>query len=107
MYCAFLQDFLKEKQIHHVVDVGCGDWGFSKSIDWNGIQYEGYDIYKELIEKHQAEFSKDNIRFIHGNAIQMELPKADLLICKDVLQHLTQMKKSVCFYPSLKITAIV
>lgn len=88
VYCLFLQNFLKNYQIQNVVDIGCGDWQISQLIDWTGIQYTGFDVFKEIIEKHQAQFSTPSIQFIHGNALKMDLPKADLLICKDVLQHL-------------------
>ncbi len=29
-YVAFLEDFMLRNQIHSVVDVGCGDWAFSR-----------------------------------------------------------------------------
>lgn len=88
-YRAFLQDFLKNQKIHSVVDVGCGDWGFSCAIDWSGIRYKGYDVVASVIQKNIEKYSSANISFILGNAINMKLPRADLLICKDVLQHLT------------------
>lgn len=88
LYRQFLQDFMKEHEIHSVVDVGCGNWLFSQLMDWSNIDYTGYDIVKEIIDENQAKFSTPSIKFIHGNAILIDLPKADLLICKDVLQHL-------------------
>lgn len=87
-YRAYLQKFLKSHDIHSVVDVGCGDWEFSQAINWNGISYIGYDIVKPVIQKNQQKFSSANIQFVHCNAIESNLPSADLLICKDVLQHL-------------------
>lgn len=33
-------------------------------------------------------FAAENISFVRGNGIRGDLPEADLLICKDVLQHL-------------------
>jgi hypothetical protein len=41
-----------------------------------------------VIEENKKKFSSSKIKFIHLDAIRSELPKADLLICKDVLQHL-------------------
>ena len=34
---------LAERRIRTVVDLGCGDWQFSKYVDWRGIEYHGYD----------------------------------------------------------------
>jgi len=36
-YRRLLQDFLACRAIRSVVDVGCGDWQFSRLIDWRGI----------------------------------------------------------------------
>jgi SAM-dependent methyltransferase len=88
-YFYFLRDFLADNSIKSVVDIGCGDWQFSRLIDWSGIEYTGFDASKMVVDKNQKQFEKDNIKFIHGNFISMPLPKADLLICKDVLQHLS------------------
>lgn len=99
-YRAFLQHFFTELNIHSVVDVGCGDWEFSQTINWDGIDYTGFDVVKFVIEKNKMKFSKQNIRFIHSDVLQTKLPKADLLICKDVLQHLTN-KDILSFIPQL------
>lgn len=88
LYRELLQDFLESFDIKTVVDVGCGDWEFSQAIDWTGINYIGFDIVKPVIKRNIAKYGTSNIIFKHGNAIEMDLPQADLLICKDVLQHL-------------------
>ena len=88
LYRQYLQDFIKANHITSVVDAGCGDWEFSQKIDWTGIDYKGYDIVPKLIEQNTARFQKDNIHFFVGNMIEDDLPKADLLVSKHVLQHL-------------------
>ena len=85
----YLHNFLSETPIQSIVDVGCGDWVLGRSINWGDRDYLGIDIVPELIERNQASFTKENIHFLHLNASEEELPKADLLICKDVLQHLS------------------
>jgi len=88
IYRQFIESFLQEKNIRSVVDLGCGDWEFSQLIDWTGINYLGLDIVPSVIEQNIRSFSSDTIQFKHSNALQESLPSADLLICKDVLQHL-------------------
>lgn len=90
-YVAFLQGFMQQNHIRKVVDLGCGDWQFSQYIDWSGIEYIGYDIVKCVIDRNQKKFSHPSIIFIHADGLDMELPEADLLICKDVLQHLSNV----------------
>lgn len=88
IYRNFIQDFLKTFKINSVVDLGCGDWEFTKLINWDGIDYLGLDIVGLVIERNIKLYSSKSIQFRYGNALQEELPSADLLICKDVLQHL-------------------
>ena len=87
-YMAYLQEFLRENEIRTVVDLGCGDWAFSRYIDWEGIDYLGIDIVRSVIERNQDLFSKPNIQFIYADVLNMDLPEGDLLLCKDVFQHL-------------------
>lgn len=88
-YMSFLQNFLKTNNIRSVVDIGCGDWTFSRFINWGDISYTGIDIVKSVIDRNKERFSSPNITFIHGDGTYEDLPAADLLICKDVLQHLS------------------
>jgi 2-polyprenyl-3-methyl-5-hydroxy-6-metoxy-1,4-benzoquinol methylase len=88
-YVDFLQRFLAQRRVTSVVDMGCGDWQFSRSIQWGNINYRGYDVVRSVIEENCRKYSAPNISFhlYSGNAA--ELPPADLLISKDVLQHLS------------------
>ncbi len=89
LYRAFLQAFLKEHDIHSVVDAGCGDWEFSQAMDWRGIDYRGYDVVPSVIARDRAKFGAANVKFTVADIIEEDLPPADLLIVKHVLQHLT------------------
>lgn len=84
----YLVHFLHANNIKTVVDLGCGDWTLCQHIDWTGIDYTGYDVVGPVIEKNIQKHASDHIHFIHANFLHTEIPKADLLICKHVLQHL-------------------
>lgn len=88
-YREFLQNFLRKNNIKTVLDAGCGDWQFSKLIDWTGISYIGIDVVPFLIEENNKKYARENIKFYKKNVLESELPKADLIILKDVLQHLS------------------
>ncbi len=88
LYRTFLASFMKNNDIHSVVDAGCGDWEFSQTIDWSGVDYKGYDIVAALVERNKKTFEKPNIQFFAANIVETDLPPADLLISKHVLQHL-------------------
>jgi SAM-dependent methyltransferase len=88
LYRHFLEQFMKDADVHSVVDAGCGDWEFSQAIDWKGIDYKGYDIVPSVIEGDTKKYAKPNIHFFVANVVDEDLPPADLLIVKHVLQHL-------------------
>ena len=87
-YRKFLQNFLLTHQITSVVDLGCGDWEFSKSMNWTNINYLGIEVVKSLVEKNQTKYGSLTINFVHMSD-SSDLPSSDLLIIKDVLQHLS------------------
>jgi protein YibB len=86
-YRAFLQQFMARNRVRSVVDFGCGEWQFSQLIDWSGVGYLGVDLVPAMIEKNRHDFGGDNIAFEKFESLA-KLPRADLLLCKDVLQHL-------------------
>lgn len=99
-YVAFLRRFLREHKILSVVDLGCGDWQFSKLVDWNGIEYRGYDVVSSIISANRALYGKNNISFHEIEPPYDHLPPAELLIVKDVFQHWSD-EAIHAFLPSL------
>ena len=100
-YIKFLQQFLKIKNIQSVVDFGCGDWQFSRFIDWSGVQYQGYDIVESVVKNNQSVYSSENIQFHISPNDFNDLPAADLLITKDVIQHWSNASINI-FLPHIK-----
>jgi SAM-dependent methyltransferase len=87
-YRAYIEDFMKKQGIRSVVDAGCGDWSFSSAMNWRDASYLGVDIASDVIAAVRNKHEKGTIKFQVGD-ITDELPAADLLISKDVLQHLS------------------
>jgi SAM-dependent methyltransferase len=85
-YRDFLREFLRDNDIRSVLDLGCGDWQFSQLIDWTGIDYLGVDVSK-VVHQNTKAFARPGIRFQKLNGTSSDLPRADLLIMKDVIQH--------------------
>jgi FkbM family methyltransferase len=92
-YVPFLKNFIKEKNIKSVCDLGCGSFICGKAIydDIENIKYTGYDIYEGVINKHNnsGEYSKDKYEFIFSDFYgeKENIKSADLCIIKDVIQH--------------------
>lgn len=88
VYRRFIEEFIINNSIGSVVDLGCGDWQFSKLIDWSNVRYLGLDIVPSIINTNQQKFGSKNVKFKLLSKPNDEIPKADLLLVKDVLQHL-------------------
>jgi len=88
-YMEFLQKFLSENQIQSVVDIGSGDWQFSRFINWNGIDYTGIECVPEVLVKVSQQFGNEHIKFINVDVLSNpeSIPSGDLCIMKDVIQH--------------------
>jgi SAM-dependent methyltransferase len=87
-YVRFLQRFLRHNQIRTVVDLGCGDWQFSRGIDWGDAQYLGLDVVPHVLERNRRRYGRRTVEFGASPADAKDVPAADLLIVKDVFQHL-------------------
>jgi SAM-dependent methyltransferase len=86
-YVATLEGFLRDHAISKVVDLGCGDWQFSRYLDWGGAEYHGFDMVDSVIEQNHVRYASPGVTFYSFDGDFERLPPADLLIAKDVLQH--------------------
>ena len=84
-YIPFLEKFLKENNIKNVLDYGCGDWQFSKYVDWGNTNYTGIDVVDSVIENNKQQFTEHT--YICDDNPFPYLKDKDLIIIKDVLQH--------------------
>ena len=87
-YVKFLEDFLVSHAVKTVVEMGCGDWQFSKDIRWGVARYQGFDVVPAVVSANQQRYARDGVIFTLYGGDPAALPAADLLIVKDVLQHL-------------------
>ena len=100
-YVKWLHAFLRSHRVQSVVDMGCGDWQFSRLVDWGGATYQGFDVVSSVIESDREQFSSTHVSFHLYSGDSDELPSADLLIVKDVLQHLSN-EKIAAFLPNTR-----
>lgn len=87
-YVAFLSKFIHLNGVRTVVDIGCGDWQFSRNINFQGARYLGLDIVPSVIERNKALYARPGVDFALMPKTPDGVPAADLLLIKDVLQHL-------------------
>ena len=93
-YKAFLETFILENGVKSILDIGCGDWQFARFVNFGPGVYFGYDVVGDVVQRNLETFGSASriFRMMPNNLA--ELPACDLLIMKDVLQHLSNAKIS-------------
>lgn len=66
-----------------VLDIGCGDGLLASRINWSSSRYIGVEIVPDVAEKCV-------LPCICADAMFYDLPRADLVIVKEVMQHLSE-----------------
>jgi SAM-dependent methyltransferase len=84
-YLRLLRRTLDVLRPRKVVDIGCGDWQFSRLVEWPN-RYVGIDVVPEVIAQNHT-YQNRKIKFRCGDVRSAQLPRASLYIVKDVLQH--------------------
>ncbi len=88
-YISELNKFLVNKDFV-VVDLGCGDMHVGEQIFMNTKQYIACDIVPELIEFNRKKYNNvPQITFECLDITENNLPKGDVVIIRQVLQHLS------------------
>lgn len=79
---------LRELGIRSMLDVPCGDFHWMSHMDLSGIEYIGADIVADVIAENTRLYGRRG-RFLMLNAARDPLPTADLVLCRDLMIHLS------------------
>lgn len=83
-----LSALIKRFGISSIADAPCGDLNWMRYVDLGTCRYIGYDIVQELVECNTKLFGETK-EFRHFNLIDNVIEKVDLIICRDMIAHLT------------------
>ncbi len=84
-----LPKLFSKLNIKSVLDAPCGDFFWMSRIIGSDINYTGVDIVGEMIKANNERFGGINRKFIEMD-LSKEVPLyADLVICRDLLVHLS------------------
>jgi hypothetical protein len=82
-----MPQLLSELGIKSMLDIPCGDFNWLKNADLGSIDYTGADIVDEIVARNRESFERDNVSFQRLNLLSDQLPKVDLILCRDCLVH--------------------
>ncbi len=84
-----LWDALK---IEKILDAGCGDFYWMRTVDLKQRLYVGIDIVPEMIELNRTHYADEHHHFFCLDVTSDPLVQVDMVICRDVLAHLDCQK---------------
>jgi SAM-dependent methyltransferase len=85
-YCDFITQYLSWPITLTVLDIGCGDLSIARRIKWGVSRYIGIDATSGW---NQPDEIFNAVVIGAADALYCDLPAADLVLCKEVMQHLS------------------
>jgi len=80
-----LAELMVRLDVKSLLDLPCGDWNWMRLVNLDGIRYIGADIVRNIVAENQKRYPEH--KFIHLDLLQSDLPKVDLILCRDCLVH--------------------
>ena len=85
----FISDVILDYNINSILDLGCGDWNWFKFVDLRDSSYLGWDACEDMIGDNNKIYSTSKVSFDTKDIVTEPFPTVDLIICRDVLFHMT------------------
>ena len=94
---------LKDIDANSLLDIPCGDFNWMKDVVLNVNNYVGADIVGDIIKANNQQYRQEHRTFTLLDITSDDLPKADVVLCRDCLVHfsfqdisraITNIKKS-------------
>ncbi len=82
-----LPSLFKELEVTSILDIPSGDFFWLKELDLRLLSYTGADIVEDLIIHNNEKYKLKNRKFVKLDILQDDLPKVDLILCRDLFIH--------------------
>jgi SAM-dependent methyltransferase len=86
-----VNSFLAKPDIQTIIDIGCGDWRLGQTYNLENKVYTGIDVSSTILDETKVYATRD-IRFVNADFEFFDTDPVDLILIKDVLQHLPTQK---------------
>jgi len=84
-----LPALLAELGAGSLLDAPCGDFNWMRHVDLGRVDYKGADVVPELIAQNRLKYGGARRQFVVLDITKDEVPRADLILCRDCLIHLS------------------
>jgi Methyltransferase domain len=72
-----------------MLDIPCGDYNWMRAVIHDLENYIGADVVRAIVESNQERYSAPGVSFRQLDVTCDPLPRADLVLCRDCLMHLS------------------
>jgi len=85
-----LPALFRDLHVRSVLDAGCGDfnWFQAMEMELELDRYVGVEVVEELVAINQERYGTDRRQFVSLDVTRDDLPRVDLIFCRDCLVHL-------------------
>lgn len=80
---------LRDLDAQTLLDIPCGDFNWMRNVPLENISYIGADIVEQIIKQNNEKYGNKNISFRKLDLIRDELPRTDVILCRDGIVHLS------------------
>lgn len=88
-YVSIVLDLMRELNCKEIIDLGCGDLNIGQHL-LNGCEsFLACDISEVILQQNREIFSNPKLKFCHIDITKGALPKGDIALVRQVLQHLS------------------
>ena len=70
-------------------DAACGDFNWMRHVELGGVEYVGADVVPELVGRNREMYGGEGRAFVVLDITRDRLPRADAILCRDCLIHLS------------------
>lgn len=84
-----LPGLLDELEVTSLLDIPCGDFYWMSTVELGDRTYIGGDLLPRIIQENRRLYGSDRRHFEVIDAVNGRLPETDLILCRDLLVHLT------------------
>jgi hypothetical protein len=74
--------------IETILDAPCGDYFWMRTLNLNLRRYVGADIVPSLTDANRKKYGSESVQFETLDVTRDDLPRSDLVLCRDCLVHL-------------------
>lgn len=84
-----LTELLLDLAVGSILDLPCGDFNWMRLTELPGIDYLGADVVSSLIARNNSLYAGPRRSFLRLDMLCDSVPRADLILCRDGLVHLS------------------